>query len=409
VKKKGFGHKKMAQEITLHLLAVPHTITSPDFCSSCAFAGKVIRFSPMMHHQPGFRVVHYGVETSNSGADEEVQVLSLAEWNILRVQSMIESDPKLTAEDARTLLEDDKTFIGNLANVGNSLYKAFNSRLKQLLTERLKSEGFHIVCLPFGLGHQPAIEHSNWVCVETGIGYPTSFLNYRIFESEEWLHANQGKTSGQNYWFVCPNYYNVEDWDFCEQPTKLNEVHFLGRIQDCKGLLEIVACAERMPDITFVICGQGDPKPYLRSNVVYKPPVQGRERSEFLGNCICVFTPTQFVEPFCGVSAEAQLCGTPVICKSYGAFNTNVEQFATGVKAHTLQDAVEGIRAAQRGEFDRRYIRERAVRLWGYEAVAKQYAYAFRTIADVHNGLNGWYSPVSHLHVLEGSVVPSPA
>ena len=152
----------MAQEITLHLLAVPHTITSPDFCSSCAFAGKVIRFSPMMHHQPGFRVVHYGVETSNSGADEEVQVLSLAEWNILRVQSMIESDPKLTAEDARTLLEDDKTFIGNLANVGNSLYKAFNSRLKQLLTERLKSEGFHIVCLPFGLGHQPAIEHSNW-------------------------------------------------------------------------------------------------------------------------------------------------------------------------------------------------------------------------------------------------------
>jgi glycosyltransferase involved in cell wall biosynthesis len=398
----------MAQVITLHLLAVPHTITSPDFCSSCAFAGKVVRFAPMIHHQPGFRVVHYGVETSNSGADEEVQVLSLDEWNVLRVQSMIESDPKLTSDDAKKLLDDDKSFVGNLANVGNSLYKVFNARLRMLLTDRLTADGFHIVCLPFGLGHHQAIDNTNWVCVESGIGYPTSFLNYRIFESEEWLHANQGKSDGLNYWFVCPNYYDIRDWDFCEKPTKLNEVHFLGRIIDSKGINEIVACAERMPDITFVICGQGDPTPYLRPNVIYRPPMQGRERSEFLGNCACVFTPTKFVEPFCGVSAEAQLCGSPVISKAYGAFNTNVEQFVTGVKAHTLQDAVEGIRAAQRGAFDRRYIRERAVRLWGYEAVAKQYAYAFRTIADVHNGRNGWYSPISHLHLLEGSVVPPP-
>jgi glycosyltransferase involved in cell wall biosynthesis len=405
------ARKEMAEfpEITLHLLAVPHTLTSPDFCSSCAFAGKVLRFAPMIHHQPGFKVIHYGVEGSQSGADEEVQVLSLNEWNLLRVQSLIDADPKLTAEIAQQRLADPTSFVGDLGNSNNVLYKTFNANARKLLSEKIEgSDRMHIVCLPFGLGHVQAIEKKPWVCVESGIGYPESFLNYRIFESEEWLHANQGKKSGVNYWFVCPNYYDIREWEFCEAPTKLNEVHFLGRIQDCKGLLELVACAERMPDVTFVICGQGDPKPYLRPNVVYKPPVQGRERSEFLGNCACVLTPTQFVEPFCGVSAEAQLCGTPVVSKAYGAFNTNVEQFATGVKAHTLQDLVEGIRAAQRGDFDRRYIRERAVRLWGYEAVAKQYAYAFRTIADVHNGANGWYAPVSHLHLLEGSVVSPP-
>jgi glycosyltransferase involved in cell wall biosynthesis len=392
-------------EITLHLLAVPHAITSPDFSSSCAFNGKVLRFSPMIHHQPGFKVIHYGIESSQSGADEEVQVLSLEEWNHLRVQSMIKKDPQLDEEAAKARLADDKNFVGDLADSSNVLYRTFNSKAKQLLCERIDGvPGMHIVCLPFGLGHAQAIEHTDWTCVESGIGYPTSFLNYRIFESDEWLHANQGKESGQNYWFVCPNYYDVSEWDFCENP-KLDEVHYLGRLQECKGLYELLACAERMPDVTFVICGPGDPKPFLSSNVVYKPPVHGRERSEYLGNCACVLTPTKFIEPFCGVSAEAQLCGTPVMAKSYGAFNTNIEQFATGVKAHTLQDLVEGIRAAQRGEFDRRYIRERAKRLWGYEAVARQYAYAFRTIADVHNGRQGWYSPVSHLNVFEGSIV----
>jgi hypothetical protein len=397
--------ENMSYDITLHLLAVPHALTAPEFTSSCAFNGKVLRFAPMIHHQRGFRVVHYGVEGSQSGADEEVQVLSRLEWDRLRLESVMSGDPNLTQEVAQVRLDDPSSFVGDLADSANVLYKTFNSRAKQLLSEHIDDiPGIHIVCLPFGMGHAQAIEHTDWICVETGIGYPTSFLKYRIFESEEWLHANQGKGSGQNYWFVCPNYYDVSEWDLCETPN-LNEVHYLGRLQECKGLYELLACAERMPDVTFVICGQGDPTPFLRPNVVYKPPVQGRARSEYLGNCACVLAPTKFIEPFCGVSAEAQLCGTPVIAKSYGAFNTNIEQFATGIKAHTLQDLVEGIRAAQRGEFDRRYIRERAVRLWGYETVAQQYAYAFRTIADIHNGKNGWYSPISHLHLLEGSVV----
>lgn len=359
----------------------------------------------MIHHQPGFKVIHYGVEGSQSGTDQEVQVLSLVEWNTLRLQSLLKADPTLDKEAAQALVED-KAFVDGLVDWNNVLYRTFNSRAKQLLSEHIDDvPGMHIVCLPYGRGHAQAVEHTPWICVESGIGYPASFLEYRIFESDEWLHANQGTESGQNYWFVCPDYFDVTEWDFCETP-KLDEVHYLGRVHECKGLYELLACAERMPDVTFVICGPGDPSPFLRSNVVYKPPLTGRTRSEYLGNCACVLAPTQFIEPFCGVSAEAQLCGTPVIGKAYGAFNTNIEQFATGVKAHTLQDLVEGIRAAQRGEFDRRYIRERAKRLWGYEAVARQYAYAFRTIADVHNGNNGWYSPVSHLNVFEGSIVP---
>jgi hypothetical protein len=36
------------------------------------------------------------------------------------------------------------------------------------------------------------------------------------------------------------------------------------------------------------------------------------------------------------------------------------------------------------------------VRLYDMWNVAKEYAYAFKTINDVHNGNNGWYSSVSH-------------
>ena len=70
----------------LHLPAVPHTITSPE-CSHCAFTGKVLRFSPMMRSQ-GYEVLHYGVEGS-----EGIDILTRAEWDELRLQSLRELYP----------------------------------------------------------------------------------------------------------------------------------------------------------------------------------------------------------------------------------------------------------------------------------------------------------------------------
>jgi hypothetical protein len=55
---------------------------------------------------------------------------------------------------------------------------------------------------------------------------------------------------------------------------------------------------------------------------------------------------------------------------------------------------------AVNGKFDRSYIRERAVRLYDMYNVARKYEYAFKSIMDIHNGQNGWYSPDSHLECL---------
>ena len=68
----------------LHLAAVPHTITSPEY-SHCAFTGKVLRFSRMMRSQ-GYKVYRYGVEGSVSGG-HDIDILTWEEWEELRLES----------------------------------------------------------------------------------------------------------------------------------------------------------------------------------------------------------------------------------------------------------------------------------------------------------------------------------
>ena len=72
-------------KIRLHLPAIPYTITRDEY-SHDAYTGKVKRFSPMMRSR-GFEVYHYGVETSESGANKNFDLLTKEEWNKLRIQT----------------------------------------------------------------------------------------------------------------------------------------------------------------------------------------------------------------------------------------------------------------------------------------------------------------------------------
>ena len=387
--------------IRLHMPAIPHTITTNEY-SHCAFTGKVLRFGPMMISR-GFEVYHYGVETSCPNATKNIDLLSKIEWEELRLESYKYLHPELSIEDVKIKLSDDKNFVGYLANYATPLYKEFNRRLKISLEENYRSCATDIICLPFGHSHEDAIKDLNIISVESGIGYNDSYKNFRIFESHCKLHITSAleKKNCQHYWFVVPNYYNILEWPLNLTPDK-KKIGFFGRICYIKGCNIFVEIAKKFPHIQFIMCGQGDPTNYLTQspNIIYKEPIHGKERGEFLSSLIALIAPSIYPEPFCGVNVEAQLCGTPVITNDFGAFVETIEPFKTGLLCHTLADYCSAVQMALDDKFDRKYINERATKLYDMYNVGKKYEYVFKTIMDISNGKNGWYSPDSYIELM---------
>ena len=381
--------------------AIPHTITTNEY-SHCAFTGKVLRFAPMMISR-GFEVYHYGVETSKPNATKNIDLLTKDEWSKLRVDSYKVLHPELSEEEIQIKLNDTKSFIGDLGNIGTPLYTEFNKRFRTAIQENYRSNKTDIVCLPFGQSVEKALSGLNYLAVETGIGYPDSYKDFRIFESYCKLHMTMVKTKKlcQHYWFVIPNYYDILEWPLSLNPDK-NQVGYFGRIGDIKGCSIFVEIAKKFPQITFILCGQGDPTKYLiKPNIIYKPPIHGLDRGIFLGSLVALVAPSMYLEPFCGVNVEAQLCGTPVITNDCGAFVETIEPFKTGMFCHTLADFAAAIQMALDNKFDRSYINERATRLYDMYNVGKKYEYTFKTMLDVYNGKNGFYSPDTYIDLLE--------
>jgi len=390
----------MNNNIRLHIPAVPYTITTDEY-SHDAYCGKVKRFSPMLRSR-GFEVYHYGVETSDSGADVQVDLMTKEEWTDLRIKSFQFVFPDISIEEATKKHNDPAEPIGSLWNLSSPLIIEFNRRLKIKLKENYRGSSTDIVCLPLASTHNPSFEGLNCVAIETGIGYKNPKQQYRIYESYAWLSNDLGLQDKEpsNYSFVIPNYFDIDEFTLSLNPNPL-KIGFLGRLGNHKGCNTIVELAKIFPNIEFILCGSGDPNPFLKyPNITYKSPIHGKERSDYLGDCIAVLCISKYLEPFCGVAVEAQLCGTPVICSDWGGMVETVEQFKTGLRGHTLADYVYGIKMALDGKFNRNYIRNRAAEMFDMYKLANNYEYVFKTVLDIHNGKGGWYSTDTNIPVL---------
>lgn len=354
----------------LHVLAVPHTITTPRF-SHCAFTGKVLRFSPMLR-SVGYEVTHYGVEGAESGATEQVDVLATEEWQALGGQ------------------EPGADQFGALARTDSPLYRRFNGALVPLLRERYQPGD--VICLPFGHAHAEAVAQiGGATLLETGIGYPTAFAQFRVYESQAWMHYHLGRENagGSDYWWVIPNSYDPADWRLGTGSGAY--LCYFGRLNQDKGLDVVREIAKARPDLTVILCGQGDPTPWLTEpNIEARPPIHGSGRDELLGNALAVLMPTRFVEPFGGVAVEAMLCGTPVLGSTFGAFTETIQPGYNGHRCRTLQEWLDGVAAAEAGHFDRAAIRALAVERYSMWHVAEQYAVVFRQLGDLYG--DGWFT-----------------
>lgn len=409
---------------TLHLPAVPHTVTSPEF-SHCAFTGKVLRFAPMMRAQ-GWDVIHYGTDQAQSGATEDVVLMTVEE------QEALLGHPHHT---------DPTRFIGKDATADSDLYKQFNFSLREALKARVQPGD--IICAPFGKAHEQALYNfpllkqgldrdAKAFAVETGVGYPDVFLPYRVYETEAWRHYHLGHPhrggQGSPWEWVVFNYFDITEWALGTGAgdAKGPYVLYFGRINDNKGLLVVTELAKRRPDLRFVICGQGDPTFYLRQakNIEYLPPVSGRARSTLLGEALCVLMPSRYVEPFGGVTAEAQLCGTPVLGSVYGSFTETIEHGRNGFRCRMLGDWLAAIELVERwageGYADGRIsvepfggvtldsraeIQRQAQYTYGLATAGRKYTEIFETIATLRG--DGYLAHSSALGPITKAVVPS--
>jgi len=401
----------MAGLPTLHLIGIFHTIPSQAF-SHCAFTGKALRFPRMMQAQ-GFDVIEYANEGSEAGASEHVQILTAEEHTAMFGSLLPVELESLRVEELRPIARRaglatlgrsgrkadllralgscrQEQFHGDQAVVGSAGHALFESRLREEMERRVQPGD--VICHPFGHAHEAAM---SWFPqpqnrhVETGIGYPTLMpAAIHCFESNAWMHYHAGKEGrhGKNYDWVIPNYFDLADWD-PRGGRGGDYLAFLGRICEIKGLDTIRAIAEHSP-VPIHLAGQGNPERWSHPNIVYRGALQGKARSDFLRDALAILAPSTFIEPFCGMTVEAQLCGTPVIAVPYGAMTETVQEGQSGFLCHTLRDWLEAIAAAR--HLDRGMIAARARQRWSLEACGPQYARMFRAVQDLSG--QGWYS-----------------
>jgi glycosyltransferase involved in cell wall biosynthesis len=352
----------------LHLLAVPHTVTTPEW-SHCAFTQKVRRMVPMMRAQ-GFDIVHYGTAGAEVNATEHVDVMTQGEVEALLGHPL---DPHA------------RTFFGDDATAGSPLYRQWNQNARDAMRERV-APGDLILC-PFGWAHDAAVRGlpvlaEGAAAIESGIGYFDCLLPWRIYESYAVRHAVMAKEGrhgvqldGPRIEAVVPNYYDLDEWP---QGPGGAPVVFMGRLTEGKGVPVVLEMARRRPDVPFVLAGQGDPLAFgeLPANVQYVGPVIGAQRAHLLGHARAVVAPSRYVEPFGGVVIEAALCGTPAITSDFGCFSETVLHGLTGLRCAWMQDFVDAIDEVL--TLDRRHVRRRARALYSLERVGRQYAHVFR-------------------------------
>jgi glycosyltransferase involved in cell wall biosynthesis len=334
--------------------------------SHCAYTIKVFNLSKMMSDR-GHRVLHYGAAGAEAPGAELIETVSEDTW--------------------KECYSDRKETDFFHFDLGDKAYLEFNERTNAELKKRVRPWEDLVLC-PWGLGHQAAVQDVPTFVVESGIGYPRTFAKFRVFESYAWLHTvlgSEGRWDGKA-WYECviPNYLDPEMFEFSAK--KDDYFLYLGRLNPDKGV-QIAVDVCREIGAKLVICGQGDPRPFLQSHVEYHPPVGVEERKSLLSRARALFCPTHYIGPFEGVNTEAQISGTPVICTDFGGFAESVLHGITGYRCRTHDQFVWA--AEHVDEIDPADCREWALENYSMDRVAPMYEEYFTSVLDIRN--KGWY------------------
>lgn len=305
----------------IFVLGLPHTQSNLKF-TTCAYTMKVINLCKMLYRR-GHEVYHFGTEGSDVECTEHIDVTSEKLWS------------ELYGHPGKNFYHFEM----------DGKYKPYSDsyvlNTRKAMLKRINSDYEVIICIPWGGLQMQACKGFRQFIIESGIGYPELHgAPYKIFESYAWWNFHNGKRNkpegGCWYETVIPNAFDPDMFEY--EKNKSDYFLYLGRITPEKGVDVAVRCAEKLKH-KLIICGQGNPSQYLKSNFVkYVPPVGVEERKKILSCAKALFVPTVYIEPFGGVAVEGMMSGTPVITSDFGVFSETVLHGHTGYRCRTMDE-----------------------------------------------------------------------
>ena len=256
---------------------------------------------------------------------------------------------------------------------GNAWHREYTARLDTAVTQQAHRVGSpaQIVLSLYGCAHADAEAPAalDFPVVEPMVGYDHCWAPYCVFPSyahQSVIYSRLEEADRFGRWrdTVIPHFLDPAEYWLSD--VRGDYVLYLGRNAVDKGVEFARYLCDRAR-VTLKLVHDG---------------VSGPAKTELLAQAIAVLMPTLYLEPFGYVAVEAQMCGVPAVTTDWGAFAETVEQARTGFRCRTPAEFLTALRQVQ--SLDPRYIRERAVRLYGISAVTPRYLAYFAFVWETH-------------------------
>ena len=363
--------------LRFHLPCFPHTSTVRAKYPWCAYLTKCLNFAEMMESL-GHEVFIYSGEDNDARCTEHIPVITTdqqSEW-------------------FGHYQWDRDVFNGWDANA--VWWQTMNQRAIEEIQKRIKPHDF--VCIIAGLCQkQIADAFPAHMAVEWGIGYQGVFAPYRVFESYAWMHHVAGLQNKDDVRFfdtVIPNSFRTEDFP---EGKGGDYFLFIGRFIKRKGVEIAVETTKRI-GAKLIMAGQGvisngdgyrGIDVHVRGDHLQHVGVVGPEqRAKLMGGAKAIFVPTTYLEPFGGVSIEANMCGTPCIVTDYGVFAETIGNGVNGYRCRTLSDFINA--SLRVDKLNRGTIRKLAIDKYSTDNIRYRYETYFERLLTLWR--DGWYS-----------------
>ena len=285
-------------------------------------------------------------------------------------------------------------------------YVSFNRRVIGELDRRIAKHDF--ILYQGGAAQQAILDaFPGYAFVEYLIGYDGSNAPYRVFQSSPhmmYTYGRQGLGVGRDWDDTSYGFYYPRE-EFPRPETKGDYYLFMGRVggfkgphiaaQVCKHLgvkLVVAGQAARQAGNDCVVCLDGanrsEGTKLEAPGIEYVGVVAGAEKAQLLGEARAIFCPTEYREPFCSVSMEANLCGTPVISSDHSCFSETVVPGVNGYRCRSFKQYIEAAKLAP--TLDTKRISDRAWLLYSEEVLARRYQTYFTRLSTLWG--DKWYA-----------------